>query len=204
MSSSLNFMTTNWNKYYKKDAKYLKLNQVLFELITYEVLQNLQKNRFTNALDLGCGRGELVTQVSPISDFVLGVDGSEIALEYAQSQNIANAKFTQINLDNINHFSQRYSNHFDVIFCKLTFPFVEDKGAFLEYCKEMLVHHGALVIINPVQEKGIVYNGKQANISFSHDKMMKMLNVTYGNAICFNKSFYPKNETIIGCYIAFK
>ncbi len=204
MSSSLNFMTTNWNKSYKEGVRYLKLNQVLFELITREVLQNLQKKRFTNSLDLGCGRGELVMQISHISDFVLGVDRSEIALENARLQNIANTKFAQVNLDNLNEFSQLYDNHFDVIFCKLTFPFVKEKNVFLEYCKKMLVHRGALVIINPVQERGIVYKGKQANISFSHDKMMEMLNVTYGSAICFNKSYYPKNDTIIGCYVAFK
>ena len=203
MSSSITFMNTNWDKCYQEGAKYLKLNQILFDLIIQKVLQNLQEDTLLHAIDLGCGRGELVAQLSCVSKCVWGGDGSKVALDSARSQKIANAKFFEMNLNNLEDFSQTYSSHFDAIFCKLTFPFIENKEDFLRKCNEMLVDRGALVIITPIQLKGIEYHGKDARISFSQEKLMKMLKATYDNTICLNKSYYAKNS-VIGSYIAFK
>lgn len=196
-------MNTNWDKCYQKGAKYLKLNQRLFDLIVCKVLQNLQKDTLSHTIDLGCGRGELAVQLSYVSKFVWGGDGSKVALNSARSQSIANAKFFEINLNDLEEFSQTYRNHFDAIFCKLTFPFIENKEDFLLKCKTMLIDRGALVIINPIQLKGVKYRGKDAKISFSHDKLTKMLKENYGDSICLNVSYYPKNN-VIGSYIAFK
>lgn len=203
MSSSITFMNTNWDQCYQKGTKYLRLNQMLFDLIIRKVLQNLQKDTLSYAIDLGCGRGELAAQLSCVSKFVWGGDGSKVALDSARSQKIANAKFFEMNLNNLEDFSQTYNNHFDAIFCKLTFPFIKNKEDFLRKCNEMLVDRGALVIITPIQLKGIEYHGKDAKISFSHEKLMKMLKATYDNTICLNKSYYAKNS-VIGSYIAFK
>lgn len=100
------------------------------------------------ALDLGCGRGELVKYLFDKGYDVLGVDISDLALK--QASRISGAKFHN---DDIEKFIIP-KNSYDLIFLKFVYAFVGDKIKLLKGISEGLSIDGLFVLITPVFLKG--------------------------------------------------
>lgn len=101
------------------------------------------------ALDLGCGTGQLTRELyhRGFSE-ILGVDGSREAIGLAKSASIlSNLEYRQMDLEK--DFSLQINKKYDLIVCKDTFAFIENKVDFLESVNMLLQEKGIFVLISP-------------------------------------------------------
>jgi 2-polyprenyl-3-methyl-5-hydroxy-6-metoxy-1,4-benzoquinol methylase len=99
-----------------------------------------------NALDIGCGTGQLTRELYHLGFGVTGVDISAEAIKAAKS---ASKYIDYMEMDFESDPAENLSTgKFDLIICKLVFAFVEKPEAFIEQVKKLLRNNGAFVIIS--------------------------------------------------------
>lgn len=132
----------DWDKQYLKDNDYTMLKTK-----TIEDIYNISA-KHSSYLDLGCGTGHLTREMWHRGfERVLGVDGSEAALDLAKNATIQPIEYRQISLDS--SFSEKIPETFDLITCKYTLTFIKDIDSFFQEVKKLLAPNGYFVIISP-------------------------------------------------------
>lgn len=113
----------HWNEVYKKDITFSPVSEILLDWL------NLKG---TKALDIGCGRGQLMEQLKARGFEVRGIDLSDYSADIVGD-----------------FMTYKFEDKFDVIFINKVIAF-NDPQAFLERARELLTDEGKIVIITPV------------------------------------------------------
>lgn len=104
-----------------------------------DVLQWLAPKAGENILDVGCGTGQLASQIAESGANVLGTDAS------AEMVATANANYPDLNFEVIDATKLPYNEQFDAIFSNATFHWIENQTALVEGLFKSLKPGGRLI-----------------------------------------------------------
>lgn len=102
-----------------------------------------------NALDIGCGEGDLMYQLEQRGIEGTGIDISKLAISRAQDK-VPQGSFICANFEDY-QFPNDIS--FDLIFAKFVIAFIENKESFLDKINQLLKEDGTFVIMTPVAKE---------------------------------------------------
>jgi 2-polyprenyl-6-hydroxyphenyl methylase/3-demethylubiquinone-9 3-methyltransferase len=97
-------------------------------------------------LDVGCGGGILTESMAKLGANVVGIDQSDIAIKIAK----LHAKESTLNIDykqlNIESFSDKHKNKYDVITCLEMIEHVPDPSSIINKCSELISPKGTIYL----------------------------------------------------------
>jgi protein-L-isoaspartate(D-aspartate) O-methyltransferase len=166
----------NWNETYASGRDYSRMKPDVFE----GILEVANVNESGEALDIGCGTGELAVMLAKRGFSVTGVDLSEVAL-HAATTRAENAKVTDKTTFMVGDIADPKTTtkladkKYDLITCKLVLAFIQDKDAVIVWVKSHLTENGAFVLITPVLHKGREYSPRLNNISVDYGQLTELL-----------------------------
>lgn len=105
-----------------------------------------------NILDLGCGTGAMISELSGLGFQVLGLDGSEEALKYCRKRGLVNLKRADFNKS-----LPCQGNTFDTVLCLDVLEHIEDDRGLLLEIKRVLKSDGRLILTVPAYQKFWTY-----------------------------------------------
>lgn len=111
------------------------------------VLPLLKENNKLRILDIGCGTGQLVNEISKSYEDVnyLGIDVASNMISEAKSNNIKNKniKFKTCGIEKFNT-----KDKFDIIICTHAFPYFPNKEEILKKMYKMCNKNANVIIVN--------------------------------------------------------
>ncbi len=109
-----------------------------------ELIAKLNLQGAESILDVGCGDGKITAELaqSTPQGYVLGIDGSQNMIDYAQAEHttLPNLQFAQMDARQI-----KVDRPFDLIFSNAALHWVDDQSAFLQGAYQALKPVGRLV-----------------------------------------------------------
>lgn len=106
-----------------------------------------------NALDIGCGTGQLTRDLYHRGFRVTGIDLAESAVQLARSATtVGDDLLTYRQLDIERDNTDTLPFPFGLITCKNVYAFITDKPAFLQRIKQLLAADGTFLIISPLTD----------------------------------------------------
>jgi len=189
-------MKENWNKIFKNGRVfYLIKEEFLLELLDFVKKERKGKD-IKNALDLGCGIGDLVIKLAKNGIKTAGVDFSDVALSIAKKeaerQGASNlVEFIELDLNELNKFNKE--EKYDIIFNKLTYAFIAKRSEFLKNVNELLSEDGIFILMTPVLIEGKEYNDKLKNISVKKEEVENALKKEFGDFKIYNERSFDDN-----------
>ncbi len=108
-----------------------------------KAISKLSINENIKVLDLGCGPGQLIHEMSLMFNnlIITGIDFSEKMLEMSQRKN-PNAKHIKLNADELYKLKDKY----DLIICTHSLPYYKEPNKILMELNKMLNDDGRLLI----------------------------------------------------------
>ena len=111
------------------------------------VLPLLEENKKLRILDIGCGTGQLVNEISKSYEEVnyLGIDVASNMISEAKSNNLKdkNIKFKTCGIEKFNT-----KDKFDIIICTHAFPYYPNKEEILKKMYKMCNKNANIIIVN--------------------------------------------------------
>ncbi len=128
---------------------WIKIEHLARYIFVYDMLKN--QNKKQNVLDIACGFGYGLKELSPVSEKIIGVDINDIAIAKAQeiNKNIANVEIIKWDLEkNINQqiFSE---NMFDNIISFETLEHLKNPMDVINIFYHLLKNNGQLILSVP-------------------------------------------------------
>lgn len=119
-----------------------------------DILEELEKEDFTDLLDAGCGPAPMITLLSekyPNKHYT-GLDLTPAMIEQAKKKNIKNATFVVGDCENF-PFEE---NSFDAIICSMSFHHYPNPQAFFNSVKRCLRPNGRLILRDMTSDNPLV------------------------------------------------
>ena len=110
------------------------------------VLPLLEKNKELKILDIGCGTGQLIKEISDHSNKVnyLGIDVAENMIEVAKKNNKGkNVKFKTSSIESFEN-----NEKCDIIICTHAFPYFPNKQEMIKKMAGLCNKKGQVIIVN--------------------------------------------------------
>ncbi len=110
------------------------------------VLPLLEKNKELKILDIGCGTGQLIKEISDKYKMVnyLGIDVSENMIDIAKKNNKGNN--IKFKISSIETFDT--VDRYDIIICTHAFPYFPNKEDMIKKISELCNKKGQVIIVN--------------------------------------------------------
>ena len=108
-----------------------------------KILKIIEKVPFQKLLDMGCGTGQLLSEIKAIyrDSELFGIDKSIGMIEAAKNKNLA-IDFMAVNSEEIS-----YKEEFDIITCCHSLPYYENKPKALENVSNALKENGRAIFV---------------------------------------------------------
>lgn len=188
----------HWDDVYKNGRDFKVLNLVFLD----ELLKRIASGgtAIKSALDIGCGKGDVVIKLAKKGIRSTGIDVSDVAIAVAKEAAAASgvsdkASFVAGDAESGGIPNEKY----DAVFSKLTIAFIGDKKKPLDIVKEHLAPAGVFVLITPVLFDGYDYSDRLKAISVPYGELKTMLGDVFGLVEEFNREYFDEN----GCEITF-
>ena len=110
------------------------------------ILPLLETNAQVKILDIGCGTGQLIQEVSEIYPSVdyLGIDVAQNMIKVAKQNNHGeNVKFINLSVDDFTS-----EEKFDIIICTHAFPYFPNKSAAMHKMASLCKTNGKIIIVS--------------------------------------------------------
>lgn len=110
------------------------------------VLPLLEKNKELKILDIGCGTGQLIKEISDHYNKVnyLGIDVAENMIEVAKKNNKGkNVKFKTSSIESFEN-----NDKYDIIICTHAFPYFPNKQEMIKKMAGLCNKKGQVIIVN--------------------------------------------------------
>ena len=120
-----------------------------YEQLKYQrTLEILPKREFKKILEIGCSEGVFTQKIAGLTQEVLGVDISTMALERAQRRcaHLKNVRFQPLDI-----VKDQIENGFDLIFCAEVLYYLGKREVLQKICAKIvgsLTYDGYLVLVN--------------------------------------------------------
>lgn len=110
------------------------------------ILPLLEENKELKILDIGCGTGQLINEISELYNDVnyLGIDVAENMIEIARKSN----KNKNIKFKNSSIESFESNEKYDIIICTHAFPYFSNKQEMIKKMAELCNEKGQVIIVN--------------------------------------------------------
>ena len=184
-----------WNQAFKNDRKFHVINEeYLLKLLDFTKQKRGGKS-IENALDLGCGTGDLLVKLAKSGISATGVDFSDIALGVAKNKIVESEfsekiKLIEFDLNELDKFDK--AERYDIIFSNISYSFINNKDEFLKNAKKLLDNNGVFVLITPILIDEEEYSERLKNISVEKSDVEELLKKEFGSFIIFNKRDFLK------------
>lgn len=168
-------MTIDWDQIYKNGDDGRVMNQLLLSQILAQGVSGEGE-----VLDIGCGTGDLAVKLARRGYDVTGIDRSKVAIERAQERSEAaktseKTHFGVLNLEDPGEAAELDDSKYQIIFCKDTLAYVDNKANLLSWVKDHLAEGGRFVLMTPVLRSGREYDEKLRNMSIYTEALDRML-----------------------------
>lgn len=163
-----------WDAYFSEGKTFQPLNEVFLTLLLKEVERRIGAAPAT-VIDLGCGEGDAVVKFARRGLDALGLDGSRVGIEHAkraiEDAGLSGVKVLLADLEMLTP-----TDSYDIVFCRLTYAFINDKDRFIATIKSLLAKNGVFVLITPVTYPNIKYEKvDKPGIAVDFETINKML-----------------------------
>lgn len=130
-----------WNAFYtsQKRESFLHFNEEQIDVILKK-FPNTQ-----SILDIGCGEGQLMSQLEARGISTVGIDVSEVGIKTARKS--SNGQFI---VGDFETFEFPTNTAFDLIFVKFVIAFIEKPDLFFQKVVQLLNSHGGFILLTPV------------------------------------------------------
>lgn len=110
------------------------------------ILPLLEENKELKILDIGCGTGQLINEISELYNDVnyLGIDVAENMIEIARKSN----KNKNIKFKNSSIESFESNEKYDIIICTHAFPYFPNKQEMIKKMAGLCNEKGQVIIVN--------------------------------------------------------
>lgn len=157
-----------WNDAYNSGHDFVVLKtQSITRMLEYV------RSDTKNALDIGCGTGQLTRDLYHRGYTVTGIDLAESAVRIARAATTlgdGSLSYRQLNIE-IDSIEDLRAP-FGLITCKNVYAFITDKPTFLTRVKQLLADDGTLILISPLN--GSVDPSKE-HVTVNFDATIKEL-----------------------------
>ncbi|MEK7506946.1 MAG: class I SAM-dependent methyltransferase [Patescibacteria group bacterium] len=191
-----------WDKIFTEGKDFTHLNVVFLDQLLKKITK-LRENRPAETLvDLGAGAGDAAVKFAQKGFRVQAVDWSEVALKQAEElakRNEVSDKitFTQMSLEVITP-AKIIFNPADIILCKLTLAFVENKDGFLASVKSLMSGSSIFVLITPVLYAGVTYTQEdKPHIAIDFNEVQDLLRKYFNRAEIFHHGYSGERQDVI-------
>ncbi|MBI1754852.1 methyltransferase domain-containing protein [Candidatus Azambacteria bacterium] len=144
-----------WDNIFLEGTTFGPLNEIFLSALLEAVQKHIRVTA-KEIIDLGYGDGDALVRFAKRRFKVVGFDFSEVALAKAR-QRLDDAKITNIDLRLIDLEEMIVQDKTDIVLCKLTYAFVENKERFLKNVKNLMKDNSVFILITPVLHKGVEY-----------------------------------------------
>ncbi|MEK7629406.1 MAG: class I SAM-dependent methyltransferase [Patescibacteria group bacterium] len=186
-----------WNNIFSQDKDYVKISPNFLD----EILNHINLKENSKILDVGSGTGDLVIKLAKKGFQSTGLDISDVALSKAKNkaleekvENLTN--FIEFDAD-ISDYKNIPNSPFDLITCKLVFPFIKSRILFLKNIKNILARDGYFILITPVLYPKIEYSEHLKKISVDKEETLNLLNQIFNKVEIFKETPIKENGTEI-------
>ncbi|MBB2144086.1 methyltransferase domain-containing protein [Pedobacter sp. LMG 31464] len=140
-----------------KDYGYHSANAThAHQYIAQPIIKLLNKNTNQTILDLGCGNGALVKQLSEIGFNAYGTDASETGIKIASTFSKERFAVQDLSTDEL---PEKFANlNFDTIISTEVIEHLYDPRKFIQFCKKILVKNGGGELILSTPYHGYIKN----------------------------------------------
>lgn len=178
-----------WDKIFSEGVDFTPLNQVFLNNLLSFIKNKIDSDPKT-MIDLGCGTGDTLIKFSKKGLNVEGMDSSEVALEKAK-ESLSKEGIDGVKLSNVDLNNLVLDKKYDLILCKLTYAFIDDKESFLEEVKKGMTHKSVFILITPVLHKGIEYLPEdKPGIAVDIEETNEILIRHFSNSEIFHHNYY--------------
>lgn len=180
-----------WDTIFSEGTNFTPLNEIFLDNLL-NAIKNKSNHDPKTLIDLGCGTGDAIIKFSKKGLNVVGIDSSEIALKIAK-ENLEKNNITNIQLKNIDLNNLDISGKYDIILCKLTYAFIENKEDFLKKISNIMDDNSVFILITPVLHNNIEYLPKdKPGIAVDLDNTNKLLLKIFSKVEIFNHNFFQE------------
>jgi len=176
----------DWNDIHSKGVEYYQIPKSHLNFILESVPLN------GHLLDVGCGKGELVSILCSKGYVVTGLDISIEAVSSAK-KNVPNAKFECIDAETF-----ELVDKYNVVFLNLVLQFLKEKYSFLEKIKKV---SEKVVVVVPVLIEGVTHDEKSLRIGMDKVHLDNLLNKIFSQKIVLFESFHADTNTYMTGYL---
>lgn len=146
-------MSINWDQVYIRDRDVLHrdYSALTTNSLSFVLSKLSEENLKRNALDVGCGTGQVCRDLFHRGFDVIGIDLSEEALKIAKNS----TKYLNkgINFLQCDVETEKLPRQIaDLIICKDTYAFLKDKEIFIKNILSVMQKEGLLAIISPAPQ----------------------------------------------------
>lgn len=191
-----------WDTIFAEGTKFTPLNEVYLGRLL-ETIEKQTGKTPKDIIDLGCGDGGALIQFARRGFKVTGIDFSEVGLAKAKEA-LEGAGISGVELRLVNLDEMEIQDKADIIFCKLTYAFVEDKEKFLQAVKNLMREQSVFVLITPVLHKGVEYlKEDKPGIAVDYEETHQLLKKHFARVDVFHSNYFgERNEaTTFLCFL---
>ncbi|MFF4583362.1 methyltransferase, FxLD system [Streptomyces sp. NPDC001373] len=142
----------DWHAHYEAGRNFRPLTDTEKAVLTEHLTlpENIQE---AQALDVGCGTGELAAYLASLGYAVDAVDYADSAISRAREerQDAEGVRWLQLDIERGDP-AELHGDGYDLITLRLAYPFFRDRSRVLHSLGERLRKGGAIVVITPVTE----------------------------------------------------
>ena len=177
-----------WDKIFLEGTNFTPLNEIFLKNLLNKLKTKSAKESKT-LIDLGCGVGDAIIKFSKSGLSVIGIDSSEVALKMAKD-NLEENHIENFELKNIDLNNLTITGKYDLVLCKLTYAFIENKEEFLNKIKDIMNNDSIFILITPVLHKNVEYLPKdKPGIAVDLEDTNKLLAKLFISVEIFNHNY---------------
>ena len=192
----------DWNKIFYEGREFSSLNEILLDKIIDRAKNHRKMAGITTEIhtvvDLGAGTGESVLKFAKRGFKVTGIDWSSVALAklHELSEKIGLTDLVQATEGDLNNLDTEslLKLNADIIFCKLTIAFVDNKKKFIKNISDSMRPGAVFILMTPVLHSDIQYSDSdKPAIAVNYDELTSLLNESFDISETYHHDYFSEH-----------
>lgn len=181
----------HWDDAFTSGKKFTVINEIFLDTLLEDLILIRKGKKIRNALDVGCGTGDLVVKLAKKNIQTTGIDFSKVAIQMAKdfakiNKVFQKTDFIEFNIEHLDGLPSKET--YDLITSKLVLAFIKNKKLFLNEVHNRLNPGGIFILMTPIIVKGA--NKHLQAISVSREKIEKLLKNQFKSFIMYHTRYF--------------